>query len=954
MNTNDLLSYLTQLFFFLLGLVTTFNYLRYGGETRRDIALMADSIAIASLVQILGRVMGLQPAWLGAIGSIVLLMQPYLLLRLAQYFHEIPSWIMVLALSSMVLAEILLVLVQRLSETAAFIFILIIIAYFVSVNGYAMIIFVRSAWVTSGVVQRRLRFAAAGSGLFALALFVIGLQVVVPVLQDWLTPLIFVAAIASAANFYVCFVPSRSLQQAWQFAELQGYLQGIGRKLIEKRLNVKDSLAELCTVTNLATGATATAVIQGSRTEKRWQIYHVSGQSALTDYDNVVGNGGILSQVQQTHTPAYIRISHSSLSPGDRQLLEMMNADTMLVAPIAAAEYDWGLLLVFLKRSSLFIEDDLRLVTLLTQQSAIFLENSALIEKMQDYSESLERQVEERTQEIQQMNMQLERRVAERTADLSRANAELGQVVRAKDEFLANMSHELRTPLNGILILSEVLLEQIRGPINERQAKSLQTIYDSGHHLLSLINDILDLSKIEAGELDLQLRNVLVEEICNTSLQFVKEQAHQKQIRLTFQSADLQTKMEADPRRLKQILINLLSNAVKFTPQGGQVTLKMLTNSAKDTIRLLVEDTGIGISAEGMTRLFKPFSQLDSSLTREQGGTGLGLALVSRLVEVHGGSVQVESEGIPGKGSRFTVSLPRHRLSASSGLSNDTSAPPLERALYRLSSEGQKGIKALIIEDSPTAVEQVKRYLQELSIQIVAHSPSETAIQNVLMYLPDFIILDLLLPGQSGWEILAKLKSHPRLQSIPVLIVSVVDEPVKGLAAGATEYLVKPITRTQFRRALRRVVGTLEEAEPTGIARPASVPERLPEKHGPLILLAEDNETNIQAIGEYLEDINYRVMVARNGSEALDLALEQKPDLILMDIQMPVLDGFTATQRLRAMSEFDTTPIVALTALAMPGDRERCMAAGVNEYLAKPISLKKLTGIMDRLLPEQN
>ena len=519
------------------------------------------------------------------------------------------------------------------------------------------------------------------------------------------------------------------------------------------------------------------------------------------------------------------------------------------------------------------------MVTLLAQQSAVYLENSALIQELQSHSQSLERKVKERTLEIRQMNKQLERRVAERTADLSRANAELGQVVRAKDEFLANMSHELRTPLNGILILSEILLEQIRGPVNERQAKSLQTIQASGNHLLSLINDILDLSKIEAGKLDLQLKTVAVEDICHTSLQFVREQAHQKQIRLAFQSDDSVAKMEADPRRLKQILINLLSNAVKFTTDGGQVTMTVLSGNGESAVHFTVEDTGIGISDEDLPRLFKPFSQLDTSLTREHEGSGLGLVLVSRLVELHGGSVQVESEGIPGKGSRFSVSLPqKHHPVHLERADEKMIMTNLEHALEQFSSQNGKVVTALIVEDSPTATEQAVRYLQELNVQVIAHSSSEIDMETILTSAPDFIILDLLMPGRSGWEILAQLKADSRVEPIPVIIISVVDEPVKGMAAGAVEYLVKPITRKQFRQALSRVITRLKDLKSLPAGHVGSKGDSLPKAQGPLILLAEDNETNIQAIGEYLQDINYRVMVARNGGEALELALEQKPD----------------------------------------------------------------------------
>ncbi|NTU81232.1 MAG: PAS domain S-box protein, partial [Chloroflexales bacterium] len=252
----------------------------------------------------------------------------------------------------------------------------------------------------------------------------------------------------------------------------------------------------------------------------------------------------------------------------------------------------------------------------------------------------------------------LAQRVEERTADLSRANAELAQAVRAKDEFLANMSHELRTPLNAILALSESLLEQIRGPLNERQQASLQSIEASGHHLLALINDILDLSKVEAGQLDAQVETVLIADVCQASLQFVKEMASKKSLLLTLRLDDQPPTVEADPKRLKQILVNLLSNAVKFTPAGGKVSLEVAADAEAGVIRFAVQDTGIGIAPEDIARLFQPFRQLDSSLSRQHEGTGLGLALVHRLSELHGGSVAVESE--VGKGSRFTVALP-HR-----------------------------------------------------------------------------------------------------------------------------------------------------------------------------------------------------------------------------------------------------------------------------------------------------
>jgi PAS domain S-box-containing protein len=398
----------------------------------------------------------------------------------------------------------------------------------------------------------------------------------------------------------------------------------------------------------------------------------------------------------------------------------------------------------------------------------------------------------------------LAQRVAERTAALSAANAELARAVRLKDEFLASMSHELRTPLNAVLGLSEALREAAYGELNEDQDRALATIVESGQHLLELINDILDLAKIGAGKLELEIEPVELAMIYQASLRLVKQTALKKRITIEAALDPAVRTLHADGRRLKQILVNLLSNAVKFTPAGGRVGLEVRGDAARHTVELTVWDTGIGIAPEQMVRLFQPFVQIDSRLARQYEGTGLGLSLVYRMVEMHGGSVAVSSQ--PGQGSRFTVSLPWAAVEIGPAV------------------EGQPAGQAA--------------------------SPRDTCAQN--------------------------------------------------------------------------------EAQ--------------------LIMLAEDNETNIAMLSDYLISIGYQVIVARNGVEAVARAQERQPDLILMDIQMPGMDGLEATRRIRADAGLGATPIIALTALAMPGDREKCMAAGMNEYMSKPISLKQLALTMQRLL----
>ena len=394
-------------------------------------------------------------------------------------------------------------------------------------------------------------------------------------------------------------------------------------------------------------------------------------------------------------------------------------------------------------------------------------------------------------------------------------NAELEQANRAKDEFLATMSHELRTPLTSILGLSESLLEQRLGSLDEHQQKSLEIIVSSGSHLLQLINDILDLSKIEAGKFDFYPQPVSVDELCRSCLSFIKSQALRKSISVIYTNETTVSRIYADPRRLKQILVNLLSNAVKFTVENGQVTLQVKADTDQNLIQFSVIDTGIGIATEDLPRLFQPFVQLDSRLNRQHQGTGLGLALVQRLTDLHGGSVHVESE--VGKGSRFTVNLAIHQ-------------------------------------------EEITK-------------------------------LDL-------------------------------------------------VTQTTFSPPDVRKMEQIELAK------------ELSPKHG-IILLAEDNMANILTISEYLGSHGYQVVVAHDGSEAITRAEAIQPDIILMDIQMPVLDGLEAIAHLRQNPAFSTTPIIALTALAMPGDRERCLVAGANEYLSKPVSLKTLVQTVQDLLQKR-
>ena len=570
-------------------------------------------------------------------------------------------------------------------------------------------------------------------------------------------------------------------------------------------------------------------------------------------------------------------------------------------------------------------------------------------EALQQVHAELEQRVRERTAQLAQSNValqseiverkqaeaaleieraELERRVAERTADLSLVNVELARAAQLKDEFLASMSHELRTPLNAVLGLSEALQEEVYGPLNDKQLQSLGNIEDSARHLLALITDILDLSKIGAGKLDLDIGPVEVESICQASLQFIKEAAHKQQLSVALQLDSTVTTIQADMRRLKQLLVNLLSNAVKFTPPGGAIGLEVVGDRASEVVTFTVWDTGIGIAPDDLARLFQPFVQLDSRLARQYAGTGLGLSLVYGMAELHGGSVAVTSA--PEHGSRFSVSLPWRTL--------DVPGPDALAVPDAAGARNGRSIRrALIIEDSPSAADQLSRYLHELDVETIVHPQANGTVALALDRRPDVIFLDILLPASSGWDVLAQLKHEPRTRDIAVLIVSVVDEGPRAIALGAAGSLVKPITRQQ----IQGVLHTLEANGPEGDVQTEALDQE-PIAKLPLVLVAEDNESNMNTLSDYLLVKGYRVVGARNGAEAIARATELCPDVILMDIQMPGMDGMEAMQRIRSDGKLADIPIIALTALAMVGDRERCLEAGANAYLSKPVSLKGL------------
>jgi len=637
---------------------------------------------------------------------------------------------------------------------------------------------------------------------------------------------------------------------------------------------------------------------------------------------------------------------------------------------------------------------------------------------------------------IRILNQSLERRSAELASanqELSSRNQEVERANRLKSEFLASMSHELRTPLNTILGFSELLSEQNAGPLNEKQKRFLTHIQHDASHLLELINDVLDLSKIEAGRLELHLEPFPMAVAAAEVLTSIRPLAATKGISLD-SDLDARLMLQADRLRFKEILYNLLSNAIKFTPSGGRVWIESSTTGG--SVCILVGDTGIGIAPEDQQAIFESFRQAGATTKGVREGTGLGLAITKRLVEHHGGRIWVESE--PGKGSRFFFTLSLAEPNPTATVAEDNLSPLL-----------------LVTSHMASWPKDILQQLEHEGSRVETAASGAEAVLKAKDLSPDLVLLDMELLGGSGWETLHELKTSPETRAIPVIVAAAADQSKMGATLGAAASLVKPLSGQALIRAVRQVLqpeGTLRvlivdddletrellahtllnerhipvtapdaaaalrilatsrvdavvldlllpgrngfevlsdiRADPrlsrlpvlvitvkdlngrertTLAAQGAQVVEkgadwrqvllrelrRLRRPYpGKRVLVADDNPAGRELVREGLAGYASSIIEASDGREAIEKIRETRPDLVLLDIQMPEMDGYAVLQEIRKDPALLGLRVVALTAFAMQGDRERALEAGFDDYLTKPVSVAKLKEQLESKQPE--
>jgi signal transduction histidine kinase/DNA-binding response OmpR family regulator len=501
-----------------------------------------------------------------------------------------------------------------------------------------------------------------------------------------------------------------------------------------------------------------------------------------------------------------------------------------------------------------------------------------------------------------------------RRAEEARVAAEHANLL--KSQFLANMSHELRTPLNSIINFTRILIAGVRGPVNEEQIDYLNRVRQSGEHLLGLINDILDLSKIEAGRLELHREPLLPAELVQSVVETAVGLIKGKPIELRKDVAPGLPPIVADRTRVRQILLNLISNAAKFT-ESGTITVQV---SRTDTEMIFsVTDTGIGIAPEDHQAVFEEFRQVDGNSDRHYEGTGLGLSICRRLIQLHGGRIWLEST--LGAGSTFWFSLPY------------VMAESAEPAVMTYTSPAETSVATvLVIDDDPSAIEIIATYLERDRYRVYGVSDSRRVVSEALRIQPAAIILDVLMPHKDGWEVLRELKADPLLRSIPILLYTIVEEQKLGFYLGASAYLVKPVDEVQLRETVNRLVS-----------------------NDATIMVIDDDPNALEIVTQQLQQAGgYTVVTADGGQVGLDRIATTPPDLIILDLMMPEVDGFAVLDRLDRDPQTRTIPVVVLTAKDLTEQDRDYLSKRVNGLLMKGLTthqqlLDKVSSLLESI-----
>jgi signal transduction histidine kinase/DNA-binding response OmpR family regulator len=821
------------------------TWIRRRDPISREVTVVFSGLGSLFLLAIVRQVLGTIPEPLSRAFVALFLAQPVFTLRLVAQVRSLPRWVLPAAYLAYAITTVPFAALGAAAPRAV---LLGAAATFVVVEVAAGGLLVASARARVGSARLRLGLAALATFALASTIVVASAGTAGSGSGGGSTDLSRILAILAGAAYLVAFLPPKPLRNLWQ--GVTAY-DGIRELLTVGGVGVGEVWTRFAGMARSATGASAAAVITTDADHRLLaqvglpedQIDAAQAMSRRQDL------GAVSDDVIVDLAPG-----GESVPTLDPDLAERVGRFVRVV-PLGKGPGD-PVLLLWSDHRALFAADDRQLLSALGAQAAVIAEG------------------EDMRADQERLSMQLSATVDA----LQRAS-------QAKSDFLASMSHELRTPLNAILGFSELMKSE---PADETgqiavPAEWIDHVQRGGQHLLALVNDVLDLAKIEAGRLELDPTSFEVLPAVTESVAGLRPLAERKN-----QTVDVDVERElglvADRGRFRQVLYNLLSNAIKYTPANGRITISGRLDGGD--LRLAVADTGIGISADDLGRVFDEFQQVG----RREGhsdGTGLGLALTRRLVEAHGGRISVESE--PDVGSTFTVILPAG-AAAAQDLATEDDAPSAAAAP---STAGD----VLIVEDDPGAARLLRAYLEPEGHQVRIAADGEAALAEARRAVPAAIVLDVLLPGIDGWDVLRQLKADATLRDVPVVIVTVIDEREVGLALGAADYLVKPVSRSALLAALDRFLA------------PPAAPARMPR-----ILAVDDDPTALDVIDAVLRPAGFDLIRADGGREAIAMARDTAMDLVICDLVMPDLDGFDVVAALKADPTTQGVPILIVTA----------------------------------------
>ncbi|WP_343871514.1 hybrid sensor histidine kinase/response regulator [Dactylosporangium roseum] len=836
----------------MITLVTTFlvaviflraltGYLRDRDPVQRDITLIfLPTLAVCAnglFRELSDRPL---PVAAGSSATALLMVQPYLTLRLTARLRHVPRWLDRALLVLMLVGFATAVLAPRPLRLG---YLLLIVVTFMVTEIIAGSFLLNGAKRRSGAARVRLQLAAAATYLFAVMILVLfGGAVMYPNTMSWLSQAGRAVGMVSALLYLVAFMPPVWLRRVMSARVWYEATEDLQR--LPAAVSTDQVWRRYVQVVHETTGTDAVMLLD----ERLHRIAAVCRSGARLPHGPITGF--TLDELIHQRQPASLRADHP--------LVLLTGTRVVTALPIELADHRRGAVLLLDRYRALFTVDDLRLARVLGGQARLLAERSMIMAEQRNLAEQL----------------------ADSVAALTHAS-------QAKSDFLAGMSHELRTPLNAIIGFSDLM--RAESPDGDRRsvpAEWVDHVHNSGRHLLGLINDILDLAKVEAGRLELDPRPLALDTTIAEVTTNLRPLTENKGLQVYVDVPPIAVR--ADALRFRQILDNLLSNAIKFTPEAGLIAVTV--NQDGDRVAITVADNGIGIAPEDQERVFEEFQQLGDAAQRNA-GTGLGLALTRRLVEAHGGTISLAST--LGEGSRFTVHLPAAVLAA-------------RDPVRVVEQQGVARGRVLIVDDDASAAELLLTYLAAAGYQVRVAKSGEEGLTAAHEWQPDAILLDVIMPGLDGWDVIRELKRDETLRDIPVFFATIIDDRKAGLSLGAADFFVKPVDHDALLAQLARHIAPMAGDDPASV-------------------LVVDRDDHTRAVVErQLRDSGIDVVTCDDGPQGLRLSRDRRFDLIVCDLQMPDVDGFALLAGLDVNPATRGIPVLALTAPDMPdADRRR-------------------------------